>query len=48
MRQGIRRDLETVLDSDKLTSQDKIHNENEKAGLDKYKTMQRAQAGLLF
>jgi len=42
---GIRKDLETVLDQGKLTAHDKIHNENEKAGMDKYKTMKRAQSG---
>lgn len=44
--QGIRKDLETVLDTGKLTAHDKFHNENEKSGMDKFSTMKRAQSGL--
>lgn len=43
--QGIRRDLESALDTSKLTSADVIHSENEKLGMDKYKTMKKAQSG---
>ena len=43
--QAIRADLQSVLDSGKLTAQDHVHIENEKAGMDKLKTMQRAQSG---
>ena len=46
--QGIRRDLESALDTSKLTSADVIHSENEKLGMDKYKTMKKAQSGVLI
>ena len=43
--QGIRDDLKAVLDKGKLTAQDAIHIANEESGMDKYKTMKKAQSG---
>lgn len=41
----IRLDLESILDRTKLTREDVVHQEQEAAGLDKYKTMKKAQSG---
>ncbi len=45
-RQNIRADLERTLDKTKLSTADVAHESNEKAGLDKFKTMKKAQSGL--
>ncbi len=43
--QRIRDDLKSALDKGKLTAQDAIHRANEESGMDKYKTMKKAQSG---
>eukprot|EP00730_Choanoeca_flexa_P008202 TRINITY_DN12458_c1_g4_i2.p1 TRINITY_DN12458_c1_g4~~TRINITY_DN12458_c1_g4_i2.p1 ORF type:complete len:384 (+),score=108.75 TRINITY_DN12458_c1_g4_i2:74-1225(+) len=42
---AIRADLESVKDTSKTTNEDKIHQEAEAAGMDRYKTMKKAQSG---
>ncbi|EDQ88509.1 uncharacterized protein MONBRDRAFT_32815 [Monosiga brevicollis MX1] len=42
---AIRADLESVKDATKETREDRIHKENEAAGMDKLKTMKKAQSG---
>jgi hypothetical protein len=41
----IRADLERTLDKTKLSTADVAHDANEKAGMDKFKTMKKAQSG---
>ena len=43
--QAIRADLESVKDGSKTTNEDRIHQEAEAAGMDRYKTMKKAQSG---
>eukprot|EP00041_Stephanoeca_diplocostata_P027392 m.752189 g.752189 ORF g.752189 m.752189 type:complete len:100 (+) comp23168_c0_seq65:79-378(+) len=43
--QNIRRDLESVRDASKLTREDTEHQRQEEAGMDKFKTMKKAQSG---
>lgn len=42
---AIRVDLEDVKDASKVTSDDKIHEAQREAGMDKFKTMKKAQGG---
>jgi len=42
---AIRRDLDSVKDDTKQTAEDKAHLANEAAGMDKFKTMKKAQSG---
>lgn len=42
---AIRMDLESVKDRAKMTKADIIHEQNEQAGMDKFKTMKKAQSG---
>ena len=46
--QAIRADLESVKDGSKTTNEDRIHQEAEAAGMDRYKTMKKAQSGELM
>lgn len=45
MPQKIRLDLESVIDKSKLTKEDIVHAEQEALGMDKFKTMKKAQGG---
>lgn len=42
---SIRGEIEAVRDASKETAEDRLHREQERQGLDKFKTMKRAQAG---
>eukprot|EP00048_Salpingoeca_helianthica_P022659 m.19560 g.19560 ORF g.19560 m.19560 type:complete len:377 (+) comp7622_c1_seq1:30-1160(+) len=42
---AIRSDIEVVRDTSKETAEDRLHREQERQGLDKFKTMKRAQQG---